>query len=112
MRDPARIERILDLIGAEWHKYPDQRLGQLIENALIKDGSLKSHGMLMTNAHCIFHTEDDLVEVAFGGESHPLFVGPNPWSDPLSVTEPQCCCGADTSPDGYRLDIVCPKHDS
>lgn len=32
MRDPKRIDRILELIRQEWEKYPDQRLGQLLEN--------------------------------------------------------------------------------
>ena len=34
MRDPKRIDVILQEIGAIWHKYPDMRLGQLIGNAL------------------------------------------------------------------------------
>ena len=34
MRDPKRIDVILQEIGAIWHKYPDMRLGQLIGNVL------------------------------------------------------------------------------
>ena len=34
MRDPKRIDVILQEIGAIWHKYPDIRLGQLISNVL------------------------------------------------------------------------------
>ena len=34
MRDPKRIDVILQEIGAIWHKYPDMRLGQLIGNIL------------------------------------------------------------------------------
>lgn len=34
MRDPKRIEVILQEISAIWHKYPDMRLGQLIGNVL------------------------------------------------------------------------------
>ena len=34
MRDPKRIDIILQEIGAIWHKYPDMRLGQLIGNVL------------------------------------------------------------------------------
>ena len=34
MRDPKRIDRILQEISNIWHKYPDMRLGQLICNVL------------------------------------------------------------------------------
>lgn len=30
MRDPDRIDRILDKIRDVWHKYPELRLGQLM----------------------------------------------------------------------------------
>lgn len=33
MRDPARIPEILRRIQAVWEKYPDLRLGQLLNNA-------------------------------------------------------------------------------
>ena len=32
MRDPKRIPKILDRLRIVWEKYPDLRLGQLIEN--------------------------------------------------------------------------------
>lgn len=32
MRDPARIDRILELVRAHWKRCPDLRLGQLITN--------------------------------------------------------------------------------
>lgn len=32
MRDEKRIDVILNEIGRVWHKYPDQRLGQLLSN--------------------------------------------------------------------------------
>ena len=34
MRDPKRIDVILQEISVIWHKYPDMRLGQLIGNVL------------------------------------------------------------------------------
>ena len=34
MRDPKRIDIILQEISAIWHKYPDMSLGQLIDNVL------------------------------------------------------------------------------
>ena len=32
MRDPARIDRICDLLRAYWHAHPDLRLGQIVGN--------------------------------------------------------------------------------
>lgn len=55
MRDIKRINRILDLIEELWSTYPDQRLGQLLENYAFKHHSAK-------DACCIFHYEDDGVE--------------------------------------------------
>ena len=33
MRDPARINEMVDLLRSLWNKYPDWRLGQLVLNA-------------------------------------------------------------------------------
>jgi uncharacterized protein YihD (DUF1040 family) len=33
MRDPKRIDVVLEEIKKIWEKYPDLRLGQLLENA-------------------------------------------------------------------------------
>lgn len=33
MRDPDRIDEIVELLRLAWHRTPDQRLGQLILNA-------------------------------------------------------------------------------
>ena len=32
MRDPARIDRLVELLRAVWNAHPDWRLGQLIMN--------------------------------------------------------------------------------
>jgi len=32
MRDPERIDKILNAVSELWHKYPDLRLTQLIAN--------------------------------------------------------------------------------
>jgi len=32
MRDPARIDRILDLLGEQWKREPDLRLTQMVVN--------------------------------------------------------------------------------
>jgi uncharacterized protein YihD (DUF1040 family) len=34
MRDPARIDQVLDVLRRVWTKNPDLRLGQLIVNAV------------------------------------------------------------------------------
>ncbi len=38
MRDSDRIDRILEKLGRLWHRRPDQRLGQLIDNYVIPTG--------------------------------------------------------------------------
>lgn len=37
MRDPARIDRMIELLRAAWHASPDLRLGQLIANLTPSD---------------------------------------------------------------------------
>ncbi len=37
MRDPARIDTMIDVLRTLWKKSPDMRLGQLIINALGSD---------------------------------------------------------------------------
>ena len=32
MRDPKRIETVLNVLRNVWYKYPDLRLGQLLDN--------------------------------------------------------------------------------
>jgi len=32
IRDPARIDRIVEKLRQAWHQHPDQRLGQLVCN--------------------------------------------------------------------------------
>jgi uncharacterized protein YihD (DUF1040 family) len=32
MRDPKRIEKVLNLLRNKWYEYPDLRLGQLMVN--------------------------------------------------------------------------------
>lgn len=40
MRDPKRIDIILNRIKQIWNKYPDLRLGQLIVNVISDDSIL------------------------------------------------------------------------
>lgn len=37
MRDPQRIDRMVAMIRAYWHRYPDLRLGQLITNLYFEE---------------------------------------------------------------------------
>ncbi len=34
MRDPARIDQILEILRTVWTQHPDMRLGQLVVNAV------------------------------------------------------------------------------
>ncbi len=53
MRDPERIDRVLNKIRVLWTKYPDLRFGQLVSNChMIWDGL------------DLFLMEDDLLEAA------------------------------------------------
>ena len=58
MRDPARIERMLDLLHQYWLRYPDQRLSQIVVN-LIRPGEPCPR---------VFYAEDDRVEAALRAE--------------------------------------------
>lgn len=54
MRDPRRIEKVLNVIRDMWHTFPDMRLCQLLSNAA------SVHGWKDTD---LFNFEDDeLVE--------------------------------------------------
>lgn len=53
MRDPKRIDPMLELIGSIWKKNPDLRLGQLLVNALTYRGSILDP---------FFIEDDDLTE--------------------------------------------------
>ena len=57
MSDPARIDRILDKLRVLWKAYPDQRLGQIIENNVIPSGELR--GAL---TYWLFGCEDEVAE--------------------------------------------------
>jgi len=57
MRDPDRIDRVCEKLRLLWHRYPDQRLGQLIENYVIPSGEMR--GPLTS---WLFQCEDDATE--------------------------------------------------
>ncbi len=56
MRDPARIDRILNMLKRYWKTYPDLRLGQIVENAA-HAGREPGGGQSDT-----FNVEDEVVE--------------------------------------------------
>jgi len=57
MRDKKRIKRILKLLEELWKKYPDQRLGQLLENYVFFQGERGDSTSVR-----LFHQQDDLTE--------------------------------------------------
>jgi len=57
MRDPRRIDRMCRKLRRIWHKWPDQRLGQLIENRIIPSGDRRGPA-----TYWIFYAEDDETE--------------------------------------------------
>jgi len=54
LRDKKRIKRILVLIEKVWNKYPDDRLGQLLENEVFGYNAITDKQ--------VFHIEDDKLE--------------------------------------------------
>ncbi|HUR52837.1 MAG TPA: hypothetical protein VMZ71_01815 [Gemmataceae bacterium] len=52
MRDPARIDRIIELLWDVWKQNPDMRLGQLVVNAIRPSEPCPQ----------IFYPDDDVVE--------------------------------------------------
>lgn len=60
MREIERIDRILDKLDKLWHKYPDQRLGQLLENYVF--------GYIVPSP--LFHVEDDEIEDRIDAQSN------------------------------------------
>lgn len=52
MRDPKRIDKILEIIGDTWKQYPDQRFCQLLVNI----------GIIPYGPNDNFNVEDDILE--------------------------------------------------
>jgi len=57
MRDINRIDRIIELLRELWKKYPDQRLGQLLENYIFFNGERGD----VTSVR-LFYQEDNITE--------------------------------------------------
>lgn len=54
MRNPKRIPEIIDRLHELWLKYPDQRLGQLLENYVFNRGERGDK-----TSCALFNQEDD-----------------------------------------------------
>jgi len=57
MRPKERIDRILSKLSIIWNKYPDMRLGQLLENFIYTRGERGDKTSVM-----LFYQEDDTTE--------------------------------------------------
>lgn len=69
MRDPKRIDIILQEISNIWHKYPDMRLGQLIGNVLEGTGLYYVEDEGLVNALKDMY-ENAQEKVSFDNESY------------------------------------------
>ncbi len=54
MRDPARVDRVIELLRRAWRSNPDLRLGQLVCHVASQASPTSE----------IFHVEDDPIEIA------------------------------------------------
>ncbi len=86
-RDPARVERILDLLRQVWTKpgNRDMRLAQLVVN-IIPDGGRLTVGQ-------VYNFEDDLLEAKLAGVVQHGWAGPPPAEPPAA---PVCATCNDT----------------
>lgn len=67
MRDPKRIDRVLELLAKYWHAAPDLRLGQIVVNCLpTEERSGSGNGRVWKSEGPIdpFYAEDDVIEAA------------------------------------------------
>jgi len=66
MRELERIDRVIEKVRKLWHKFPDQRLGQLMENyAFEHHMDYRVEGKMIIDeavSCCNFHQEDDKTE--------------------------------------------------
>lgn len=64
MRDPERIDKIIGLLRILWKRYPDMRLGQLLENYIFGHHLERMRDGLQWG--CLFHVEDEIVVAKLG----------------------------------------------
>lgn len=63
MRDKDRIDRMVETLRQTWHKYPDMRLGQLVNNAPYFEADGTNSGY----SSPAFLVEDDRMEEGLQG---------------------------------------------
>lgn len=63
MRDPARIDRILEAVREVWTGHPDLRLGQILVNAIHPSRPCPQ----------IFYAEDDVAERGLTSATQPAY---------------------------------------
>ena len=61
MRDPVRIQRILNKLAAAWQHSPDLRLGQLVRG-ITSISTLRWKAKLPHTLNDLFNIEDDILE--------------------------------------------------
>jgi hypothetical protein len=72
MRDPKRIQRIINLLHAYWVKYPDLRLGQIIGNATPSKTWMGADGKQCAEPGNSYAFEDDKFEEWLRKQLDPL----------------------------------------
>jgi hypothetical protein len=65
MRDPARIDRIIEQLRAAWHRNPDWRLTQLVINAC--DTPYDCDKPQECGLGLVFYIEDEVMEKRLRG---------------------------------------------
>ena len=64
MRDPDRIDDVIEQIRITWHAAPDLRLGQLICNAMVLSGQQPENDEAIWNA--LYNIEDPMMSYGLG----------------------------------------------
>jgi uncharacterized protein YihD (DUF1040 family) len=67
VRDPGRIERILETLQKAWEAQPDLRLGQLLVNCLERDYLRQRDFRHELFVNHMFFIEDDRIKEVIGG---------------------------------------------
>jgi hypothetical protein len=65
MRDPQRIDRIIEVLREAWHRFPDLRLNQLIINA--SDTPYDCDKPHECGLGLVYYIEDDTMEKRLKG---------------------------------------------
>lgn len=72
MRDPNRINRIINLLRAYWLSHPDLRLGQILGNATPRISTPNLSGQVSSSPGDPYYFEDDKFEAWLRKQLDPL----------------------------------------